>query len=162
MQNIPDPAGSTVNTFVTMTVQQHTDHGKAFNAAATKLGGVAQDKPDQVVLDQVVTPALPTLNAPLDVVNFASMLELVAAETYAAETAAVSDTSLRNTFASIMGVENQHRAILLAVAALLQAGHPEPSCLARPPISSPPPPAVSDSPTRSSRPTRHDRPTKGP
>lgn len=125
MQNIPDPAGATVKAFVTMTVQQHTDHGKAFNAVASKLGGKAQDKPDQVVFDSVVTPALPTLKSPLDVVNFAATLELVAAQTYAAETAAVTDKNLRNTFASIMGVENQHRAILLAVAALLQAGKPE-------------------------------------
>jgi hypothetical protein len=125
MQNIPDPAGSTVVAFVTKTIEQHTDHGKAFNAAATKLGGKAQDKPDQVVLDSVVTPALPTLKTPLDVVKFAAELELVAAETYALETAAVSDKNLRNTFASIMGVENQHRAILLAVGALLEAGHPE-------------------------------------
>jgi hypothetical protein len=122
MQNIPDPAGSTVVAFVTKTVQQHTDHMKAFNAAATNLGGTAQDKPDQVVLDSVVTPALPTLQGPLDVVKFAAQLELVAAETYLAEVGAVSDKALRNTFASIMGVENQHRAILLEVAALLEAG----------------------------------------
>jgi rubrerythrin len=125
MQNIPDPAGATVVAFVTKTVEQHTDHMKAFNAAAVQLGGKAQDKPDQVVFDAVVTPALPTLKTPLDVVKFAAELELVAAETYLAETAAVSDKMLRNTFASIMGVENQHRAILLAVAALLDAGKPE-------------------------------------
>jgi hypothetical protein len=125
MQNIPDPAGATVVAFVTKTVEQHTDHMKAFNAAATNLGGKAQDKPDQVVLDAVVTPALPTLKTPLDVVKFAADLELVAAETYLAEVGAVSDKNLRNTFASIMGVENQHRAILLAVGALLEAGKPE-------------------------------------
>jgi hypothetical protein len=125
MKNIPAPAGQTVTTFVTMTVQQHTEHGKAFNAAATRLGGKPQNQPDKTVLDSVVTPALPGLKSPLDVVNFAATLELVAAETYAAETAAVTDPSLRSTFASIMGVEAQHRAILLAVAALLQAGKPE-------------------------------------
>ncbi|MEY2420185.1 MAG: hypothetical protein QOI95_252 [Acidimicrobiaceae bacterium] len=125
MQNIPDPAGATVVAFVTKTIEQHTDHMKAFNAAAAQLGGKAQDKPDQVVFDSVVTPALPTLKTPLDVVKFAAELELVAAETYLAEISAVSDKTLRNTFASIMGVENQHRAILLAVAALLDAGKPE-------------------------------------
>jgi rubrerythrin len=125
MQNIPDPAGATVVAFVTKTVMQHTDHMKAFNAAATQLGGKTQDKPDQTVLDAVVTPALPTLKTPLDVVKFAATLELVAAETYLAEVGAVSDKNLRNTFASIMGVENQHRAILLAVGALLEAGKPE-------------------------------------
>ena len=58
MQNIPDPAGATVVAFVTKTVEQHTDHMKAFNAAATQLGGKAQDKPDQVVFDAVVTPGV--------------------------------------------------------------------------------------------------------
>jgi hypothetical protein len=49
----------------------------------------------------------------------------VAAETYAVQTAAVTDPALRASFASIMGVENQHRAILLAVSALLAAGAPQ-------------------------------------
>jgi hypothetical protein len=125
MKNIPNPAGATVVAFVTKTIEQHTDHAKAFNAAATQMGGKAQDQVDQIVFDSVVTPALPTLMTPLDVVKFAAELELVAASTYVAETAAVTDKSLRNTFASIMGVESQHRATLLAVAALLQAGKPE-------------------------------------
>lgn len=125
MKNIPAPAGPTVVAFVTMTVKQHTDHAQAFNAAAMQLGGKAQTNPDQTVLTSVVNPALPTLKKPLDVVNFAATLELVAAETYAAETAAVTDANLRKTFSSIMGVENQHRAILLAVAALLQGGAPQ-------------------------------------
>jgi len=125
MKNIPDPAGATVVAFVTKTVEQHTEHMKAFNAAAKQLGGQEQTGPDQVVFDSVVTPALPTLKTPLDVVKFAAELELVAAETYLAEVAAVSDKTLRSTFASIMGVENQHRAILLAVGALLEGGAPE-------------------------------------
>ena len=52
--------------------------------------------------------------------KFAADLELVAAATYAVETAAVDDANLRKVFSSIMGVENQHRAVLLAVAALLE------------------------------------------
>lgn len=124
MKNIPAPAGPTVVAFVTKTVQQHTDHAKAFNAAAVQLGGKAQTGVDTTVLNAVVNPALPTLKTPLDVVKFAAQLELVAAETYAAETASVTDKNLRNTFASIAGVENQHRAILLAVGALLAANKP--------------------------------------
>jgi ferritin-like protein len=124
MKNIAAPAGPTVVAFVTKTVQQHTDHAKAFNAAAMQLGGKAQTGVDTTVMSAVVNPALPTLKSPLDVVRFAAQLELVAAETYAAETAAVSDKNLRNTFASIAGVESQHRSILLAVAALLEAGKP--------------------------------------
>jgi hypothetical protein len=125
MKTIPAPAGPTVVAFVTKTVQQHTDHAAAFNAAAKALGGKEQTGVDMPVFNGVVTPALGTLKAPLDVVNFAAQLELVAAETYLAQTAAVSDKSLRNTFASIMGIENQHRSILLAVAALLQGGAPQ-------------------------------------
>ena len=125
MKNIPAPAGPTVVAFVTKTIQQHTEHAAAFNAAAMKLGGKAQTGPDMVVLNGVVTPALPKLKNPKDVVDFAAVLELAAAETYAAQTSAVSDANLRSTFASIMGVENQHRAILLAVSALLGAGAPQ-------------------------------------
>jgi rubrerythrin len=125
MKTIPDPAGKTVVAFVTKTVAQHTEHAKAFNDAVKALGGKEQTGPDMTVLNGVVKPALPSLKAPLDVVKFAATLELVAAETYAAEAAAVSDKTLRNTFASIMGVENQHRAILLAVAALLEGGAPQ-------------------------------------
>jgi hypothetical protein len=125
MKNIPDPAGSTVVAFVTKTIAQHTDHGQAFNAAATRLGGKAQTGIDQTVYNGVVVPALPKLKTPLDVVNFAAELEFVAAQTYAAQTSAVADKALRGTFASIMGVENQHRAILLAVAALLQGNAPQ-------------------------------------
>jgi hypothetical protein len=122
MQNIPDPAGSTVKAFVTKTVQQHTDHAEAFNGAAKALGGKEQTGVDMPVYNGVVVPALGTLKSPLDVVKFAAQLEMVAAETYAAQTAAVGDKNLRNTFASIMGVESQHVSILLAVAALLQGG----------------------------------------
>jgi hypothetical protein len=125
MKNIPSPAGPTVVVFVTQTIQQHTQHAAAFNAAVTALGGKAQTGLDMPVYNGVVVPALPTLKTPLDVVNFAAKLENVAAETYAAETAAVSDKMLRNTFSSIMGVEAQHAAVLYAVSALLQGGAPQ-------------------------------------
>ncbi|MDQ1429227.1 MAG: hypothetical protein QOK39_2703 [Acidimicrobiaceae bacterium] len=125
MKNIPSPAGPTVVVFVTQTIQQHTQHAAAFNAAVNALGGKAQTGLDMPVYNGVVVPALPTLKTPLDVVNFAAKLENVAAETYAAETAAVSDKMLRNTFSSIMGVEAQHAAVLYAVSALLQGGAPQ-------------------------------------
>lgn len=120
MAQIPNPAGATVTTFVKTTIKQHTDHAEAFNAAAKKLGGKAQTDVDQVVMDKVVKPALPTLTDPLKLVKFAAQLELVAAETYAVETAAVDDANLRKVFSSITGVESQHYAVLLAVAALLE------------------------------------------
>ncbi|MDQ1357472.1 MAG: hypothetical protein QOF20_2617 [Acidimicrobiaceae bacterium] len=125
MKNIPAPAGPTVTVFVTQTIQQHTQHAAAFNAAVKALGGKEQTGLDMTVYNGVVVPALPTLKTPLDVVNFAAKLENVAAETYSAETAAVSDKMLRNAFSSIMGVEAQHAAVLYAVAALLQGGAPQ-------------------------------------
>ena len=125
MQTIPAPAGPTVVAFVKMTIKQHTDHMAAFNAAVGALGGKPQTQPDAVVLNAVVTPALPTLKAPLDVVKFATTLEGAAVATYVAAVGTVSDKKLRNTFASIMGVEAQHKATLLAVGALLQGGAPQ-------------------------------------
>ncbi len=124
MQNIAAPAGPTVKAFVTKTIAQHTEHAKAFNAAVKALGGKEQTGLDMPVYNTVVVPTLPTLKTPLDVVNFAAKLEQVAAETYAAECGAVTDKNLRNTFASIMGVEAQHVSILLAVSALLGANAP--------------------------------------
>ena len=125
MGTIPAPAGPTVVAFVKMTIQQHTEHGAAFNSAVTALGGKPQTGPDTVVFNAVVTPALPTLKTPLDVVKFAAVLEHAAASTYVAAVGSVTDKKLRSTFASIMGVESQHLATLLAVGALLQGGAPE-------------------------------------
>ena len=125
MQNIPAPAGATVVAFVKMTIQQHTDHAGAFNAAVGALGGKPQTGPDAVVFNAVVTPALPKLMKPLDVVMLAADLELAAASTYVLATGMVADKKLRNTFASIMGVESQHRSTLLAVGALLAGNAPE-------------------------------------
>jgi ferritin-like protein len=125
MKTIPAPAGPTVVAFVTKTISQHTDHMQAFNAASTRLGGKAQTGIDMTVYNAVVVPELPKLTSPLVVAQFAAELESVAAATYSAATAAVSDKQLRSTFASIMGVENQHAAVLMAVAALLQGGAPQ-------------------------------------
>lgn len=125
MASIPAPAGPTVVAFVKMTIQQHTDHASAFNSAVGALGGKPQTQPDMVVYNAVVTPALPTLKTPLDVVKFATTLEQAAASTYVAAVGSVTDKKLRGTFASIMGVEAQHVSTLLAVGALLQGGAPQ-------------------------------------
>lgn len=113
-----------VQTFVTTTKAQHTDHGKAFNAAVTQLGGKAQDQPDPVLL-AVVNKAKPTLTGPGPLVDLAIQLETGAAETYVADVGEYSDTNARKVTASIMGVEAQHVAVLNAVKALVAAGHPE-------------------------------------
>lgn len=114
-------ANGVVKAFVTKTRMQHQDHVVAFNAAVTQLGGKAQTKPDPVLLG-VVNKAKPGLTGPAPVVALAIELETGAAQTYVANTAAVSDTNARKVFASVMGVEAQHVAVLLAVQALLAGG----------------------------------------
>jgi 1-aminocyclopropane-1-carboxylate deaminase/D-cysteine desulfhydrase-like pyridoxal-dependent ACC family enzyme len=61
----------------------------------------------------------------LGVVGLALELENIAAETYVKDTTLVSSTSNKALFASIMGIEAQHVAVLLAVQALLKAGAPQ-------------------------------------
>lgn len=114
----------TVLAFIRKTTQQHTEHGKAFNAAATKAGGKAQNAPDPKY-DAIVKEQLPSIKTPADVVKLAITLEDVAAQTYTKNIGQVEDRNLRQLFASVAPVEAQHRATLLAVQALLDAGMPE-------------------------------------
>ena len=113
-----------VKAFVTTTMSQHMDHAKAFNAACTALGGKPQNDPDPALL-AVVNKAKPGLTGPAPVVALAIQLETGAAETYVAYTSALSSLNARKVTASIMGIEAQHVAVLLAVQALVAAGHPE-------------------------------------
>jgi Ferritin-like domain len=110
-----------VQTFVTTTKGQHTDHLQAFNAAAKALGGKEQTMADPV-LAQVVEQAKPGLTGPGPVLDLAIELENTAAETYVANTGALEDESAKKVTASIMGVEAQHVSVLLAVQALLNGG----------------------------------------
>ena len=112
-----------VKAFVEKTKEQHEQHAKAFNAAATQLGGKAQTKPDPVLLE-VVNKATPGLTDAAKVVDLAIELEDGAAQTYVANTGNYSNKNARSVTASIMGVEAQHVAILRAVKALLAAGAP--------------------------------------
>jgi hypothetical protein len=110
-----------VKAFVTKTMQQHTEHGAAFNAAVKKLGGKQQTATDPHYTP-IVEAAVPSLTGPAAVVGLAITLEDVAAETYVANVGLVSTADLRNLFASVAGVEAQHRSILLAVQALVDGG----------------------------------------
>lgn len=112
-------ANGVVKAFAMKTMQQHTEHGQAFNAAAMKLGGKEQTKPDPKYL-KVVNKAVPGIKGPLDVVGLAIALEDVAAQTYVKNVGLVSTADLRTLFGSVAGVESQHKAILLAVQALLK------------------------------------------
>ena len=76
-------ANGVVKAFVETTKMQHEEHAKAFNAAATRLGGKAQNEPDPVLLD-VVNGAVPSLTDAAKVVDLALELENGAAATYVA------------------------------------------------------------------------------
>lgn len=111
---------ATVLAFITKTTEQHLAHSQAFNSAATKAGGQAQNGPDPKYA-AIVKERLPSLKTPADVVKLAITLEDVAAQTYTKNVGQVSDANLRQLFASVAPVEAQHRATLLAVQALLAA-----------------------------------------
>jgi hypothetical protein len=125
---LPFIGGSTANgvvkAFSMKTMSQHAEHAAAFNAAATKLGGKAQNNPDPKYA-AVVAKAVPTIKGPADVLGLAITLEDIAAQTYVKNVGLVSTADLRQLFASVAGVESQHRAILLAVQALVKGGAPQ-------------------------------------
>jgi rubrerythrin len=110
----------TVKAFVLTTRNQHDAHAKAFNAATKQLDGKEQTAPDPVLLD-TVNQAKRTLTGLGPVVDLAINLEDTAAQTYVANTSALTDPQARKVTASIMGVEAQHVAVLLAVKALVGA-----------------------------------------
>ena len=111
----------TVKAFAQMTMKQHQDHAQAFNAAAVKLGGKKQTGTDPKYTP-IVQSAAGKIKGPGDVVGLAITLEDVAAQTYVKNVGLVSTPDLRTLFSSVAGVEAQHRAILLAVQALLKGG----------------------------------------
>jgi rubrerythrin len=110
-----------VAAFIAKTTAQHTAHAQAFNSAITSAGGKTQTAPDAKYA-AVVQAALPTIKGPADVVKLAITLEDVAAQTYTKNVSQVSDPALRKLFGSVAPVEAQHRAVLLAVQALLAGG----------------------------------------
>jgi Ferritin-like domain len=114
-------ANPVVKAFVMKTKDQHQEHADAFNAAVAPLGGKVQKSPDPVLLT-VVDKAKPTLTDAGKVVALALQLENGAAQTYVANTGAMTDANARKVPASIMGVEAQHAAILYAVQALVAGG----------------------------------------
>jgi hypothetical protein len=130
-------ANGVVTKFATVTMGQHVQHADAFNSAIKSLGGKAQTKPDPACVPVVnkavegltgVTAAAGTLG----VVGLALELENIAAETYIKDTTLVNSTSNKALFASIMGIEAQHVAVLLAVQALLKANAPQLISLSEP------------------------------
>lgn len=117
-------ANGVVKAFAQMTMKQHQDHAKGFNAAVKQLGGKEQHKPDPKYL-AYVNSQKPKLTNAVAVVGLAIALEDVAAQTYTKNVSLVSTGDLRQLFAGVAGVEAQHKAILLAVQALLAGGAPQ-------------------------------------
>ncbi len=110
-----------VKKFAETTMAQHDEHRKAFSAQTKVLGGVDQTKPNPKYAP-VVESAKPTLKTPADVVALAATLETVATETYLKNVTLLEDKDSKALFASVMGVECQHLAVLRAVGALLAGG----------------------------------------
>ncbi|MGH3546532.1 MAG: ferritin-like domain-containing protein [Pseudonocardiaceae bacterium] len=123
-------ANAVVKAFAMKTKDQHGEHAMAFNAAAQRLGGKPQTGTDPKY-SEVVKAAVPKLKTAADVVGLAITLEDVAAQTYVKDVGLVTTAELRQLFASVAGVESQHKAILLAVQALVKAN--EPQLIALPP-----------------------------
>jgi hypothetical protein len=131
---LPYIGGSAANPVVTkfaqVTMGQHAQHADAFNSAARHLGGKAQHKPDPAFVP-VVNKAVASLSGAtaaqgaVGVVGLAIELENIAAETYIKDTTLAKSTSNKALFASIMGIEAQHVAVLTAVQALLMANAPQ-------------------------------------
>lgn len=111
-------ANETITAFARETRQQHSEHGKAFNAQAVALGGEEQDETN-AKYQAVVDETLPTLTDPLRVAELAAVLEEVATSTYVANMSLFEDKESKAIMASVMGVEAQHLATLRAVIALL-------------------------------------------
>lgn len=116
----------TVGAFAKITMGQHAEHAKAFNARAKALGGKEQTGLNPKYAP-VVTAAVPKLKkgGPLDVVALAITLEDVATSTYVKNVQDVEDPQIRLLFGTVAGVESQHLATLYAVQALLKGGGAE-------------------------------------
>lgn len=111
----------TLGAFATMTMGQHEEHAKAFNARVKELGGEAQTKTNPKYTP-VVMDAIPGLKkgGPADVVALAITLEDVATSTYVQNIQDVTDPQVRLLFGTVAGVESQHLATLYAVQALIK------------------------------------------
>jgi rubrerythrin len=115
---------ATVQAFAETTMQQHAEHGQAFNAQTRELGGEPQEGTNPKYTP-IVEDAAPGLTDYAAVVELASTLEEVAQDTYLANLSMLTDGTQRQLMASVMAVETQHLAVLRAVGALLAGGAPE-------------------------------------
>ena len=110
--------------FVETTMQQHAEHGAAFNAQVEALGGTRQDAPNprHAQLVEQLEPASADVGSFLGV---AATLEEAASDTYLTNLTLLADPTRRTLMASVMGVEVQHLAMLRAAGTLFEAALPD-------------------------------------
>jgi hypothetical protein len=100
-----------VATFVQTAMKQHSDHAQAWNMALSRAGKpTLRDAPLSITQQQMAV--LAAARSVPDVAKFALNLENVAAQTYTAATASLSDNTAIMTAATIQPVETMHAAIL--------------------------------------------------
>jgi ferritin-like protein len=90
---------------------QHDEHAKAFNAAATQLGGMPYTEPNPAAA-KAFEAQIAALKTEQDVLKFAFALEQIAAQTYQGVGMKLSTPKLRQTAMTVGGVEARHMAIL--------------------------------------------------
>jgi hypothetical protein len=90
---------------------QHEEHAKAFNAAATQLGGQPYTDPNPTAAKAFEATIL-ALKSEQDVLKLAFGLEQIAAQTYQGVGMKLSTPMLRQTAMTVGGVEARHMAIL--------------------------------------------------
>jgi hypothetical protein len=90
---------------------QHEEHAKAFNAAATQLGGSPYTDPNPTAA-KAFEATIAALKTEQDVLKLAFGLEQIAAQTYQGVGMKLSTPMLRQTSMTVGGVEARHMAIL--------------------------------------------------
>jgi ferritin-like protein len=90
---------------------QHDEHAKAFNAAATQLGGQPYTEPNPTAA-KAFEATIAALKTEQDVLKLAFGLEQIAAQTYQGVGMMLSTPALRQTSMTVGGVEARHMAIL--------------------------------------------------
>ena len=90
---------------------QHDEHAKAFNAAATQLGGQPYNEANPTAAKAFETQ-IAALKTEQDVLKFAFDLEQIAAQTYQGVGMMLSTPTLRQTAMTVGGVEARHMAVL--------------------------------------------------
>jgi hypothetical protein len=104
---ISDPVAKAATLFKS----QHDEHAKAFNAAATQLGGQPYNDPNPTAA-KAFAAQIAALKTEQDVLKFAFALEQIAAQTYQGVGMKLSTPMLRQTAMTVGGVEARHMAIL--------------------------------------------------